>query len=434
MTPRQRQNQRIMAAKGMNVMIPLGGIGSRFQKEGYKYPKPFVRVLGKEMILWVVDSLKLAPEDTLVVVYNPNFLDMRELMEMVVAHRPGAVLVELAGPTRGAAETVRFGLEGLAASRRSRPTMLVDGDAFYTVDIVNMYRAVSSRAGGSFVFEDTQPKPMYSYVTLGADGKAITSIKEKVKISDWANTGCYCFRDGAKLLKYCAQIIEKGETQLSQDMKGEFYTSGVIKAMLDDGERFEALVLDRAAMHVLGTPAQLVTFCQNWPRPPAYRVCFDLDNTLFGPPKIPGDYSTCPPIPRAVTMCRHLKAMGHHVILHTARRMRTHAANVGAVVADIGAVTLKACADAGIEYDEIHFGKPWAQFYVDDCAVSAYTNLEKELGYYPPTADAVASKYVPSPAASSPPSVPAAGGAHSTASLVLAACAGAAVALLAARK
>ena len=24
----------------------------------YKYPKPFVRVLGKEMILWVVDSLK----------------------------------------------------------------------------------------------------------------------------------------------------------------------------------------------------------------------------------------------------------------------------------------------------------------------------------------------------------------------------------------
>ena len=68
---------------GMNVMVPLGGIGSRFQKEGYKYPKPFVRVLGKEMILWVVDSLKLRKEDSLVVVYNPAFLDMRELMEMV---------------------------------------------------------------------------------------------------------------------------------------------------------------------------------------------------------------------------------------------------------------------------------------------------------------------------------------------------------------
>jgi len=417
----------------MNVMVPLGGIGSRFQKEGYKYPKPFVRVLGKEMILWVVDSLKLRKEDSLVVVYNPAFLDMRELMEMVVQHVPGTILVELPGPTRGAAETVRIGLEGLSASQRSRPTMLVDGDAFYTVDIVSMYRAISTKAGGSFCFRDTQPKPIYSYVTVGADGKQITSIKEKVKISDWANTGCYCFRDGQQLLKYCAQIIERGETQLSQDMKGEFYTSGVIKAMLDDGERFEALVLDKEAMHVLGTPAQLKDFCRTWPKPTAYRVCFDLDNTLFGPPEVSGDYSTCRPIPRAVRMCRHLKTMGHHIILHTARRMRTHGANVGAVVADVGAVTIQSLQDAGIEYDELHFGKPWAQFYIDDCGVNAYADLEKELGYYPPTAAAVASKYVPSPVASTPPSV--VGRArHSSTTVALAAALGVAVGVLAARK
>ena len=417
----------------MNVMIPLGGIGSRFQKEGYKYPKPFVRVLGKEMILWVVDSLKLRKEDSLVVVYNPAFLDMRELMEMVVQHVPGTILVELPGPTRGAAETVRIGLEGLSASQRSRPTMLVDGDAFYTVDIVSMYRAISDKAGGSFCFRDTQPKPIYSYVTVGSDGKQITSIKEKVKISDWANTGCYCFRDGQQLLKYCAQIIERGETQLSQDMKGEFYTSGVIKAMLDDGERFEALVLDKEAMHVLGTPAQLKDFCRSWPKPTAYRVCFDLDNTLFGPPQRSGDYSTCRPIPRAVRMCRHLKQMGHHIILHTARRMRTHGANVGAVVADVGAVTIQSLQDAGIDYDELHFGKPWAQFYIDDCGVNAYADLEKELGYYPPTASAVASKYVPAPVASTPPSV--VGRArHSSTTVVLAAALGVAVGVLAARK
>ena len=414
-------------------MIPLGGIGSRFQKEGYKYPKPFVRVLGKEMILWVVDSLKLRKEDSLVVVYNPSFLDMRELMEMVVQHVPGTILVELPGPTRGAAETVRIGLEGLSASQRSRPTMLVDGDAFYTVDIVSMYRAISDKAGGSFCFRDTQPKPIYSYVTVGSDGKQITSIKEKVKISDWANTGCYCFRDGQQLLKYCAQIIERGETQLSQDMKGEFYTSGVIKAMLDDGERFEALVLDKEAMHVLGTPAQLKDFCRSWPKPTAYRVCFDLDNTLFGPPEVSGDYSTCRPIPRAVRMCRHLKQMGHHIILHTARRMRTHGANVGAVVADVGAVTIQSLQDAGIEYDELHFGKPWAQFYIDDCGVNAYADLEKELGYYPPTASAVASKYVPAPVASTPPSV--VGRArHSSTTVALAAALGVAVGVLAARK
>ena len=267
------------------------------------------------------------------------------------------------------------------------------GRRFYTADIVSAYRAISKTAGASFVFEDAQPKPLYSYVTLEEDGKRITSIKEKVKISDWANTGCYCFPDGAELLKYCGVIIDRGETQLSQDMKGEFYTSGVIKAMLDDGARFEALVLDRDAMHVLGTPSQLVDFCRTWPKPEAYRVCFDLDNTLFTSPRVKGDYSTCEPIPRAVAMLRHLKAMGHYVILHTARRMRTHNGNVGAIIADVGEVTIKSLKDAKVDYDELVFGKPWAQFYIDDKAVWAYADLEKELGYYPPSAPAAPSKY-----------------------------------------
>ena len=64
--------------------------------------------------------------------------------------------------------------------------------------------------------EHASPRPRITH-RVGADGKQITSIKEKVKISDWANTGCYCFRDGQQLLKYCAQIIERGETQLSHE-------------------------------------------------------------------------------------------------------------------------------------------------------------------------------------------------------------------------
>ena len=113
--------------------------------------------------------------------------------------------------------------------------------------------------------------------------------------------------------------------------------------------------------------------------------------------------------------------------------MRTHGAIVGAVVADVGAVTIQSLQDAGIEYDELHFGKPWAQFYIDDCGVNAYADLEKELGYYPPTSAAVASKYVPSPVASTPPSV--VGRArHSSTTVALAAALGVAVGVLAARK
>jgi molybdopterin-guanine dinucleotide biosynthesis protein A len=47
----------------MNIIIPLGGVGSRFAAEGYTRPKPLIRVLGKEMIRWVLDSLDLQPND-----------------------------------------------------------------------------------------------------------------------------------------------------------------------------------------------------------------------------------------------------------------------------------------------------------------------------------------------------------------------------------
>lgn len=79
-----------------------------------------------------------------------------------------------------------------------------------------------------------------------------------MKISDYANSGCYCFKSCEELMSYCGKIIDAGEMQLSQDMKGEFYTSGVIKAMLDDGIECKMIPISKECMHVLGTPSQLI--------------------------------------------------------------------------------------------------------------------------------------------------------------------------------
>ena len=127
-------------------MIPLGGIGSRFQKEGYTQPKPFVNVFGTPMIVKVIDSLKLKPTDALVIVYNPKFID-RSLWTPLKATYPTMQLVELGGPTRGAAETVLIGLKGLPRELRKRPVMLADGDCFYAEDIVAKYRAICNEVG-----------------------------------------------------------------------------------------------------------------------------------------------------------------------------------------------------------------------------------------------------------------------------------------------
>jgi HAD superfamily hydrolase (TIGR01509 family) len=41
----------------INLVIPMAGLGSRFEKEGYKTPKPFLPIHGKCMYKWVVENM-----------------------------------------------------------------------------------------------------------------------------------------------------------------------------------------------------------------------------------------------------------------------------------------------------------------------------------------------------------------------------------------
>jgi NDP-sugar pyrophosphorylase family protein len=58
----------------MNIIIPIGGVGQRFQNEGYLMPKPLISVLGKSMIYRVIDNLKLDDGDNIYIVYNNHNL------------------------------------------------------------------------------------------------------------------------------------------------------------------------------------------------------------------------------------------------------------------------------------------------------------------------------------------------------------------------
>ncbi len=99
------------------------------------------------------------------------------------------------------------------------------------------------------------------------------------------------------------------------------------------------------------------------------RICIDLDGVicqLRGPGQ---NYADLEPVAGAVEKMRQLKAAGHYLIISTARHMKTCDGNVGRVIARQGKITLDWLARHGIEYDEIHFGKPHAQVYLDDNAI-----------------------------------------------------------------
>jgi hypothetical protein len=62
--------------------------------------------------------------------------------------------------------------------------------------------------------------------------------------------------------------------------------------------------------------------------------------------------------------------------------MKTHSGNVGAVMKDIGAITFNTLDTFKIPYDEIIFGKPIADVYIDDRAVNPYRGDLKSMGLF----------------------------------------------------
>jgi capsule biosynthesis phosphatase len=98
------------------------------------------------------------------------------------------------------------------------------------------------------------------------------------------------------------------------------------------------------------------------------RICIDLDGVICELRGNNQGYSNLKPVEGAIEKIKALKNEGHYVIIYTARRMKTHKSNKGKILADVGKTTLDWLAKYEVPYDEIYFGKPWADIYIDDNA------------------------------------------------------------------
>jgi len=111
------------------------------------------------------------------------------------------------------------------------------------------------------------------------------------------------------------------------------------------------------------------------------RIVIDLDGTIC-PVKENGDnYADLKPYPGAVEKLRMLRGAGHYIIIQTARNMKTCESNVGKVMRNVGKVTFEWLDKYQIPYDEIYFGKPNAEVYIDDRAFrfSSWHEISDEL-------------------------------------------------------
>lgn len=255
----------------MNIIIPLGGKGERFKQEGYNEPKPFIKVLDKEILFHVIDNLflnkdsdsesdpysELKSDINIYIIYNKD-LDDHNFCIRIKERYPKINLIKLDYDTRGAAETIYIGISEIIKESSIKKTLLIDGDTFYTKNIINMfYNNLKTNDGTIFYTYNDNPNPIFSYISFD-ENNIVNEIIEKTKISNNANTGAYGFLDINQLQKYAKYVLDNNIT-----FKNECYTSCIIDIMIKDGKKFNGIELEDKDVHILGTPLQVRNFEKN---------------------------------------------------------------------------------------------------------------------------------------------------------------------------
>jgi beta-phosphoglucomutase-like phosphatase (HAD superfamily)/dTDP-glucose pyrophosphorylase len=256
----------------MNIIIPLGGKGERFLKNGYIQPKPLIKIFEKFMINYVIDNLCISKNDTFFIIYNKN-LDHYNFTQHIHEKYPFINLIKI-DDTKGAVETLYLGIEFILNNfAYNKKCLILDCDTFYTENILEIFR--NTEYNLVFYTKNYDNDYIYSYIQLNNENEII-NIKEKEKISDNANTGAYGFVDINILCDYCKYILDNNIT-----FNNEPYTSCVISIMITNNLKFKGHCLKTDCVFSLGTPSAVDKYINN-----TYAFLFDLDGTLVITDKI----------------------------------------------------------------------------------------------------------------------------------------------------
>jgi capsule biosynthesis phosphatase len=352
----------------MHVIILCGGSGDRMQ--GYSLPKPLNMIWAKPAIYYTLYHL---PEEvhTLHFILSSHLDDFN--FEPTVRNqfrKKTCYFYRLPYFTRGPIESAILGIQELCRQQHNtnlnEPVVFLDNDVYYKFPEGFFSSSFSSHFLG--YCKDTSGSEAYSFVKL--ENTNIVEIQEKKRISDLFCCGIYGFASISSFLLLAQEFCKEHHEQ-------EYYMSCLFQQCIAKKQSITGILFPNVCH--LGSLMEVEQNIGVVPMP-KLRICFDLDNTLVTYPYSIGDYTSVKPVSTMVTLARELHAMGHTIIIYTARRMETHKYNVGAVIKDIAKDTITTLETLEIPYDELLFGKPLADIYIDDRAVNPFRNDFSSMG------------------------------------------------------
>jgi len=230
----------------------MAGEGSRFKKAGYEKPKPFIDVMGKPMVKWVMENLQV-PGAHYILIARKEHIEMESDLVAVLEKEFPVTIITVDQLTEGTACTVLFSRGHI---NNDTPLLIANADQWVEFSLKAMLEdAEKNKWDGSILtFTDKQRNPKWSFTKTNESNEVI-EVKEKVAISDKATVGIYYFKKGSYFVDAAIDMIVHNER-----VNNEFYTCPVYNWAIKNTLRIGIYDIPAIAMHGLGTPEDLELF------------------------------------------------------------------------------------------------------------------------------------------------------------------------------
>ena len=239
----------------IDVVITMGGLGSRFRKIGYTVPKYMIEAKGKTLFEWSMLSLEGYANDVnqyIFVAMKDEAVDVEEFinaqckkMELAEFH---VILLDYL--TDGQATTA-----ALAEKYWNPDNALL----IYNIDTYVEAGEMNSAElkGDGFIPCFQAEGEHWSFVRLDHTGKVV-EIKEKKRISNYCTLGAYYF----KTCKLYKELYDEYYSKTQELVNGEKYVAPLYDYLLSKNGEVYISDIPSDRVHVLGTPEELQTFLE----------------------------------------------------------------------------------------------------------------------------------------------------------------------------
>lgn len=230
----------------MNVIIPMTGYGSRFVAAGYKDLKPFIRIMDKPIIEWIVKDMYPSDVHFIFVCRGEHLKEDLTMKDRLLGLAPKATLVSIEDwVKKGPVYDVLRAYEMLCGEKGidSGDGFIINYCDFYmTWDYAAFVKEARERNCDGAVpcytgfHPNLLPEKNYYASCLMDEDDNLIEIREKYsfeqdKTKARHSPGVYYFKNGETMEKYCRMLTEHEECAIN----GEFYASLPYNFMVRDG-------------------------------------------------------------------------------------------------------------------------------------------------------------------------------------------------------